>query len=278
MYQFLLDFYQFYPSTISKEKNYYSISYHFDQYFLYEVFDIDRVYWQASITKTDDDYYSFVYNRFHSLISEYEKHFYVLLYCKKKEYLDYDFSIQKYHTCSVSLQWYHQWIKRIEYIESYYYEIKGKYNGIDESIDYYLGLMNLSIYLLSDYKNSTGIGCLQRKKYQKELWYNPLNVMIDLKEREFAEYLKYIFWNNQYQSIDLKNLIYKNRNQYNFQFVLARVVYPNYYFDLVDQIVFFQEDCEHIKGIISRSIEFSQYFDYLVMIIQEIYPIKKVSF
>lgn len=278
MYQFLLNFYQFYPSTISKENNYYSISYQSYQYFLYEVYDIEKVYFQASITKYDDDFYSFIYNRFHSLISEYDGHFYVLLLGKKKKNLDYNFSIRKYHSCIVSLQWYYQWIKRIEYIESYYSSIRGKNIIVDESIDYYLGLMELSIYLLRDYKDEKGIGCIQREKYQKELWHNPLNTMIDLKEREFGEYLKSIFWNNQYQSIDLKSFIYQNKDQYNFQFVLARVVYPNYYFDLLDEIVFFNGNPDKLKLIITRSEEFSSYFDMLFDIIHDFYPIKKVSF
>ena len=79
------------------------------------------------------------------------------------------------------LDWYDLWIKKSNYIINYYESIKGKYSIIDESINYYMVMLDMSIIYLKGYSDyydyvyiQHGI-ILDNDKYIKE----------DIKERDF---------------------------------------------------------------------------------------------
>ena len=166
------------------------------------------------------------------------------------------------------------WIEKSDFIERYYETIKGKYENIDESIDYYMGMLELSILLLNKYQNYHEIGYLEHKKINKDSLNNPLNIKIDVKERDFAEYLKYLFFSNQYKSINISDLIINNKNNYNFNLVISRIIYPNYYFDIVDEILLEKENQRALLKIISRNKEYEKYIEKIIKTIKKIYPLE----
>lgn len=273
MNQFIFYYYQFQPTKIKKEKDFYLIQYLDNIYYLYEVFDSKAVYKQYSMTKDIPFYDSFVFNKYCSIFSEFENHIYVLLNNNHIKYSSIFFCEE-----SFSLHWYYSWINRSDYLENCYSQIRNWIPVIDDSFDYYLGLLEMSIYYLRDYSHYKGRGYLQHKQYSIELIHNPLNIIVDVRERDFAEYLKYIFWNSEYLSINLHNLIEQNKNIYDFHLVMARVLYPNYYFDRFDDIIIHKENSDILKNIVSRNEEFQGYVLSLFSEIERYIPIKKVSF
>lgn len=166
------------------------------------------------------------------------------------------------------------WIEKSDFIERYYETIKGKYENIDESIDYYMGMLELSILLLNKYQNYHEIGYLEHKKINNDSLNNPLNIKIDVKERDFAEYLKYLFFSNQYKSININDLIINNKDNYNFNLVISRIIYPNYYFDIVDEILLEKENQRALLKIISRNKEYEKYIEKIIKTIKKIYPLE----
>lgn len=279
MNDFIFNYYHFRPSSITKHNNYYLVKSQNIKYYLYEVYDLEKVKKQYEIASYYSFYYSFVLNYNHSIFSEYHNHIFVLLSNNNFLEQNYHFNFSNIIISSnYKNNWYYSWLKRSDFLEKKYYEIKGKYPIIDESFDYYLGLLEMSIYYLRNYNSILGNGYLQHEKYSKEELYNPLNIKIDFKERDFAEYLKNIFFSNEYLNINVSNLIYQNRNSYNFDLVFARILYPNYYFDIFDKIVFFNENEIELKKIIARIQEFRKYVNFILLEINKYYYIKKVSF
>lgn len=138
-------------------------------------------------------------------------------------------------------------------IEELYKKNKNKYKLIDNSIDYYMSMLELSIYYLKDYDN-----------------------IFDIKERCFSNYLKVIFFNNSYKNINMEKIINKN-NTYNYNLVIARLFYADYYFDLVEDIFLEKKNQLELNYIINRVDEYWDYLKYIISIVEKIYPIKKVS-
>ena len=276
MYQFILFSYFFLPDSIVKDKDYFIIKKNKDIFYLYEINDSHQVFMQYSYSLNYSFYDLFLVNRYHSIISKYQNSYYVLL---KKRNMNISTCFPVFSSYSkISFFWYREWIKRSDYLEKVYSMIHNNYEFIDDSFDYYLGLLELSIFLLQDYQNIVGDGFLQQKKYDMLSLTNPLNIVIDVKERDFAEYLKYIFWNNQYQNINISDIIYQNRDVYDYHLVLARVLYPNYYFDEFDQVVFFHKDQSILKQYFIRSGEFRDYFHIISLEISKYCSIKKIPF
>ena len=116
-----------------------------------------------------------------------------------------------------------------------YQKIKEKYLIIEDSIDYYLIMLEVTIYYLKKYSN-----------------YNMI------KEYQFSKYLKYIYFNNKYKSIDLKRLITSNYNL-NFEIVIALLIYPDYYFDIFNKIVNGNDLISNLNKIVLDSYKYEQY-------------------
>ena len=104
------------------------------------------------------------------------------------------------------------------------------------------------------------------------------NNSIYVKEKYFSNYLKEIFFNNKYKNINIERLIISKKNNYNFDLVIARLFYADYYFDLVENIINNKIDQDKLYCIISRIDEYWDYLNYIISIVKKIYPIKKVSF
>ena len=133
----------------------------------------------------------------------------------------------------------------------------------------------MSIYLLKDYKEYYDIGYIQHRIIDEESYCNPFNLIVDIKERDFVEYIKFIFYNNKYQEIDLIDLIEKGRHTYQYDLIIARLIFPNYYFHIVNEIIDKKKEESSIKDIITRNDEYINYVKTIIEEINKVYPIKK---
>ncbi len=276
MDDFIFSYYSFLPDSITHRDQYYIIKKDNSIYYLSEVIDDSKIRMQYHLSLKYPFYDSFILNCYSSIYSFYQNSRYVLF--KKKKGFSFLQSSFLLFFSSYSLLWYYHWISRSDFLEDTYQKIKGIYSLIDDSFDYYLGLLEMAIFHLQDYKDAVGNGYIQHQKCNSFFNNSPLNIVIDFKERDFSEYLKFIFWNDLYQDIDISSLIYENRNQYNYSLVLARFLYPNYYFDIFDEVVFFHKNQNSLKKYLTRILEFQKYYETIVVEIEKYYPIKKISF
>ena len=156
------------------------------------------------------------------------------------------------------LDWYDLWIKKSNYIINYYESIKGKYSIIDESINYYMVMLDMSIIYLKGYSDYYDYVYIQHgiilgnDKYIKE----------DIKERDFAEYLKYLFYNN-YDIEKVYNLIRRGKD-FNYNLVVARLLYPSYYLFYLDEFIINHVDYDNLLHVVNMASEYEIYVKNIV--------------
>ena len=158
-------------------------------------------------------------------------------------------------------------IDRASIIEENYLIVKGKYPIIDESIDYYIEMLELAMFLLKKCDDSVESAVAQNKYNDNIRNSTSLYLREYFEEKEFAEYLKMIFFKNIYQNININELLYKERSYFNYVLVVAGLIYPNYYFDIVDDIILNKKDEEYLEKIVNRRDDYVNYIYYIVDIV-----------
>lgn len=177
----------------------------------------------------------------------------------------------------IDLKWRDLWIRKSDYIEYYYSLIVGKYRLIDESIDYYLGMLEMAIYYLYDYNDYRDVGFIEHKYFDNKHIHNPLNLKADVKERDFSEYLKRIFFDGTYVGINIESLLIKYKDYYNYDLIVARLLYPNYYFDLFDRVILGYDREDVLYGVISKTNEYENYLRRIINCIGTFFEIKNID-
>ncbi len=263
---------------MAKDKNRYVIKYKNRLFYLERVFNLDEVIDQFNISKDYEQFYNFIVNKDDSIITYFQGSSYVLLEDINNGYYRYNLDDNNLSLNRTNrVEWRNIWIKKSDYIEHYYSNIVGKYKLIDESIDYYLGMLEAAIYYLYDYLEYEDGSFIEHKYFDNNYLRNPLNLKIDVKERDFAEYLKYIFFDREYHNINVEELIIRYKDYYNYDLVVARLLYPNYYFDLFDKVILLEESEEVLYKIISRNREYERYLKRIVNCISTFFEIKNIG-
>lgn len=262
--------------SLKNFENYYILNDKNDTYYLYHFHYVYPIYLSYSFSSYYNETYQFIYNSFNHYISKYDDEYYVLLKKNNQSLTDYIIPNRNisYH---YQLKWRSEWIEIHNYFESQYEKIRGKYYCVDESILYFLGMLDQAIFYLKDYSNTFFISSVQRKIYGEEN-YNPFNYIEDVRERDFSEYLKYMFFNNIYDFNIISNLLHNGYNYYNYDLVIARLLYPNYYFRELQYIIDNGNDTNCLKKIISRYQEYEKYILKIIDEISKFYSIKKHPF
>ena len=156
----------------------------------------------------------------------------------------------------IKLNWRSLWIKKSDYISKYISKIRKNYKEIDESIDYYLTMLEMAIYYLKDYDNYIDYAYVQHKII------NNMELNEDVKERDFSEYLKYTFFNKNYSMNYIYDLIEKGINIFNYDLVVARLLFPSYYLFYLEKYIIDGEN--NLNSIIERTSEYELYVKNIV--------------
>lgn len=139
---------------------------------------------------------------------------------------------------------------KIDFLEKYMANYEKKY--VFEDLNYYLGLAESSIilYRMFDY-NEVSVSHKRLSANSKTLdFYNPLNIIIDIKVRDIAEYVKSAFF---YKNENIVFQVFKYLKPNEFVFYFIRILYPSYYFDCLESIIMNDENDECIKKISAKA-------------------------
>lgn len=162
--------------------------------------------------------------------------------------------------------WGYNWSSKIDFIEYQFSQIRNKYNIIELSIDYYIGMWENAISYFNDNKVvSDKVVAHKRIDVKMDLleFLNPLNFVIDYKERDIGEYLKSYIITNNYSENQLNQLLKRISNRNSVVLLLARILFPTYYFDLYEDIVINNTDEDRIKEIISKQKNINSFIAYV---------------
>lgn len=169
------------------------------------------------------------------------------------------------------LGWRNLWIKKIDYIHSYFGD-SYQNNVVDESINYYVSMLEAGIYMLKRYKEYYDYNYFQHRIIFSDNLYD---IKEDIKERDVSEYLKYIFFINNYNFKDISEFIGKGISRFNYELVVARLLYYTYYFYYLDEYMLKKEGEDILVNIINRSSEYEVYVKYIVREVNK-YMTKKI--
>jgi len=159
--------------------------------------------------------------------------------------------------------WESLWSNKIDYLEYEISQLGQKYPEIRDTFSYFVGLGETSIQLVNlingrgkDQK-VLGIKSIShdRIRHGETLFdlYNPLNLVVDYRVRDIAEYLKHRYFDGDDIEAELSNfLFYTELSQDEYLLFFARMIYPTYYFDLYEDIISGNKSGDELKKIINR--------------------------
>lgn len=139
--------------------------------------------------------------------------------------------------------WNTFWSNKIDYIEYQFNQIEKKYCIIKKSINFYIGIWENAIsYFNTNIVNDSEQKCVCHKRLNSKTdilsFLNPLNLVIDYKERDISEYIKYYVMTERYTKENiysfLKVIPTKKSNIIKF---ISRTLFPSYYFDIYEEII-----------------------------------------
>lgn len=178
--------------------------------------------------------------------------------------------------------WLFLWSEKIDYIEYQLMHLDKEYPLLRNSMNYFIGMAENAIsYVYNTYHSLQPRHdsiVISHKRIKDIEFNNPLNLIIDYRGRDIAEYLKYIFFNNDYDYIKIKNLLGQlNLDQFSCQLIYGRLLFPTYYFDKYDEIISNNLAEEEILSILKRIEEYEDYIINIYMIINQFFEIDRVD-
>ena len=155
--------------------------------------------------------------------------------------------------------WYNLWVKKIDYFEYQISQFGKKYPLIRSSFNYFVGLAESGISLFRNIYNKNEYNFVvshDRIKINDGLvqLYNPLNFILDNKVRDLSEYIKDKVIFGSYSIEEAKEDIQKIKlSTYEYGLLFSRLLFPTYYFDCYEKIVFGYSDESELLKIINQN-------------------------
>lgn len=184
--------------------------------------------------------------------------------------------------------WDTLWANRIDYLEYHINQNGKKYPIIVESFSYFVGMCENAIsYIRNTYdeekKEYTDNYVISHDKliYNNNLYslYDPLNIIIDHKARDLAEYIKLSFFNDNFNIYEELEEHFKNKyySRYGIRLLFGRVLYPSFYLDMYDQIITNTLNEDKLLEIINRINDYEDYLKNIFIFLNKIYKIPEVE-
>lgn len=179
--------------------------------------------------------------------------------------------------------WEVLWSNMIDYYESQIGQNEKKYPLIRESFDYFIGLGENAISYLVNTKKEVQKEINDNKVLSHNSLYNslydPLNIIIDHKSRDVAEYIKISFFNNNkniFKELD-EYFFYNRYSLYGIRVLYARIIYPSFYFKLYDEIFREKKEEKEVNKIINRINEYEIYLKDIYLYLNKYYNIPNIE-
>ena len=291
-------YYNLFPDKIINNDNYFSFNldkevYHFTIYDLEIQEQNNILYINRNMINHNIPVHEIITNKQNEIITFYDNKPYILykVYINiKKEITLPEINYISYPSYNNSdLKWINLWAERIDYLEKQINQIGKKYPIILNSFSYYIGLAENAISYLQNTLNETtkeqtdNIYYISHRKINLNdtiyNLYNPINIIYDHKARDLAEYIKFSFFNNNtniFKELD-DYFKYNYFSIYAIKITIARILFPNYYFDLYDLIIQNKTNEKEIINITKKSNEFEIYIKNIILYFSKFYKITPIE-
>lgn len=219
--------------------------------------------------------YEIILTKDRDILFLYEGNYYVLMRLPsiKNRIITYDDVVNFYYFPSFKIKkidksnWGSNWANKIDFIEYQFAQMKNKKKIIDSSIDYFIGIWENAVSYYNDNVNFVMDKVLCHKRITCDMdlleFLNPMNFVIDYKERDVGDYLKSFVINNNFTFSSLDNYLYfSDRNR--IILLIARILFPSYYFDMYEEIILDNYDEEDLISLIDSRNNVLFLIDYLI--------------
>ena len=292
-------YYNLKPENINNYNNYYYFYYNKYLYVLLlyneDLKYINDIYnLNVSLLSLNIPIHQIIINKNNSIISLINNNYYILYkiliknYNRKINIKDINYLNSIIITNNIDNNWDYLWSTKIDYLEYQINQSGKKYPLIVESFSYFVGLTenaisyakNATLELKKDYNN---IGVITHKKLNinDTLFnlYDPLNITIDYKIRDLAEYIKNSFFEDNFNIFNELNYYFKKNylSIYLIRLLFARILYPSFYFNLYDDIISNKKEEKELLKITSRINEYEQYLYEIYLYLKKKYNITEVE-
>ena len=260
-------FYNLFPETIKNSFGGFLFQVEEKNYLLVEIVsekEIANVYQLLMQNKIGN--YILVNNKDKKVISEYEDKKYLLFYIR----CNFNETIMFNETLNINTSgnniWSKIWGDRIDYYEIQINELGQDKHIVLSSIYYYIGLAENAIAIADKFETQLDQNDYSIQHYRMNVpvlkgdYYNPNNMLVDISIRDIAEYIKSSFFSNMKdQDFYLDYIFSLNLDNKKANLLLARLLYPSYYFDIFDEVILNERDEHDLIEIIKENERF-EYF------------------
>ena len=288
MIDFINYYYNLYPLNINKSDTNYmfyidNIKYYFMPYDR-ELNELDYIVkLNIEMVNNGSLVHEIIRNKLNKVLTIYENNNYILLRCNINcdKVVSIEDIIYMLNESKISydknnilnrMNWSKLWELKIDYFEYQMTHIIKKYPILYSIIDYYIGLGENAI----QYFNTVALNnrgnieisiCHKRINSNSTLFdlYNPLNLIIDYKVRDISEYIKSSFFNNN----NINNTMDKIFSRYyfdklNLSIMISRLLFPSYFFDMFEDIVYNNANENSIDFITKKSSLYEDFINNLI--------------
>ena len=184
----------------------------------------------------------------------------------------------------LNVNWGQLWEKKIDYLEELINENGKKYPLIVNSFNYFVGMTENAISYYSSISIGDDINYVISHRSIKigdtiESLYNPLNIILDYRVRDMAEYIKISFFKNNkliFKEIQ-EYLISNNLSLVEVQLLVARLLYPSFYFDMYDDIMIDNQEEKILTFILANLDNYEIYLSNVIGLIRQRYNVDEIA-
>jgi len=183
--------------------------------------------------------------------------------------------------------WPRLWENKIDYFEYQMSQMGKNYPIIRDSFNYFIGLAENAISYINDTIRELKPDEIDRLVlshhrigYNFDLYdfYNPLNIIVDHKVRDLAEYLKFSFFEGKFKIEELEEYFMHNTfSLYGYQMLFGRLLFPSFYFDIYEQIMNGNDNEKKILQIIDKVEEYEEFLREMYWFIKKRAMIKEIN-
>lgn len=287
MIDYINYYYDLYPDVINKIDDNYMFYVNLEKYYfiVYDRFieELDEIVdLNKKMIENGSMVSEIIINKYDKVINNYNNKMYILLRVyvndtKKVDiqdiiYMLNEVNVDKTYKYITRTNWAKLWEDKVDYFEYQMGHIIKKYRLLYNTIDYYIGMSENAIFYLknivSSYEGKVNIGISHKRiGVGSTLFdlYNPLNLIIDYKIRDISLYIKDAFFHDK----DLNNIlkcIYSNFyfDKLNLSLMFSRLLFPSYFYDSFEQIVYNGENENIIYDLIKKSSSYEEFLDYFI--------------
>ena len=286
MIDYINYYYNLYPININNIDNKYMFYVDSEKYYFVpydrSIEELDElVELNKEMLSNNSLVHEIIFNKFDKVLNNYNGKNYILLRTyvnndKKVEIIDIINMLNEGNIVNTNkmisrINWAKLWESKVDFFEYQITQVIKKYPIIYSIIDYYIGLSENAILYLKDISPSY-IGeicygvCHKRIGVNSTLFdlYNPLNLIIDYKVRDFSEYIKSAFFNNNNVEI-IVNILFNNYyfDKFNLSLLISRLLFPSYFYDLFEKIMLGENESIILK-ITKKSSNYEDFINKLI--------------